>query len=120
MQNSWPLRHGQSPHWSNQKNSHFSQWVYNPHGKDGKAEEAALLWWVLSQIQRGGDLGHTIAVAHSEGRLSEFIMSYKLPMNCLVRSGIPGGSGKKNNKNPPRYVTQFGEQVHVTTEDAND
>ena len=41
-------------------------------------------------------------------------------MNCLVRSGIPGGSGKKNNKNPPRYVTQFGEQVHVTTEDAND
>ncbi|CAH3196961.1 unnamed protein product [Porites evermanni] len=67
----------------------------------------------------GGDLGHTIAVAHNEGRLSEFITSYKLPMNCLVRSGIPGGSGKKN-KNPPRYVTQFGEQVHVTTEDAND
>lgn len=74
----------------------------------------------LCPIQRGGDLGHTIAVAHNEGRLSEFITSYKLPMNCLVRSGIPGGSGKKNNKNPPRYVTQFGEQVHVTTEDAND
>ena len=72
---------------------------------------------------------HTIAVAHNEGRLSEFISSYKLPMNRLVRSGIPGGSGKKDNergckrkcsKNPPRDVTQFGERVHVTTEDAND
>ena len=55
---------------------------------------------------------------HKTRDVSEFISSYKLPMNRLVHSGIPGGSGKKDNeheckqkrsKNPPRDVTQFGE-----------
>lgn len=55
---------------------------------------------------------HTIAVVHNDGRLSEFITSYKLPMNRLVRYGTPGRSGKKDkrgckrkrSKNPLRDV----------------
>ena len=77
-----------------------------------------------------GICAHTIAVAHNEGRLAEFVSSYTLPLDRLVHSGIPGGSGKKDNErgskrkrthNPPREVAEFGERVHVmTTEEANE
>lgn len=73
---------------------------------------------------------HTIAVAHNEGLLPEFVSSYTLPLDRLVRSSIPGGSGRKDNEcgskrkctnYPSREVSQFGERVNVTTtEEAND
>ena len=41
---------------------------------------------------------HTIAVAHFEGSLNEFVSSYLLPVNRLVRSAIPICIGKKANE----------------------
>jgi len=32
---------------------------------------------------------HTIAIAHNEGLLKDFVSSYALPLDRLVRSGIP-------------------------------
>ena len=64
---------------------------------------------------------HTIAVAHNEGLLKEFIASYVIPVDRLVRSGIPGSTGKKANErgfkrkrqnNPPRDVAVYGDRVH--------
>ncbi|XP_068744815.1 uncharacterized protein [Montipora capricornis] len=72
---------------------------------------------------------HTIAVAHNEGRLKEVIASYVIPVDRLLRSGIPGSTGKKANErgfkrkrqnNPPRDVAVYGDRVPVTAEDANE
>ena len=69
---------------------------------------------------------HTIAIAHTEGLLKDFVSSYALPVDRLVRSGIPGGTGKKANEraskrkrsnNPRRDVTNYGERVTVNDDD---
>lgn len=73
---------------------------------------------------------HTIAIAHNEGLLKDFVSSYALPLDRLVRSGIPVGTGKKAHErgskrkrpnNPPRDVSDYGDRVPVvTTADANE
>ena len=74
---------------------------------------------------------HTIAIAHNEGLLKDFVSSYALPLDRVVRSGIPGGTGKKANErgskrkranNPPRDVSDYGDRVPVVTsvEDADE
>ena len=72
---------------------------------------------------------HSIAAAHDEGLLKEFIVSYVIPIDCLVRSGIPESTSKKANErgskrkcqnNSPRDVAVYGDRVLVTAEDANE
>ena len=63
---------------------------------------------------------HTIAVAHFEGSLNKF---YSLPVDRLVRSAIPIGTGKKanerasrrrRNNNGPRDLAEFGDRIKGT------
>ena len=69
---------------------------------------------------------HTIATAHNEGLLKDFVCSYALPVDRLVHSGIPGGTGKKANEpafkrkrsnNPHRDLSNYGECVTVNDDD---
>ncbi|KAK3704120.1 hypothetical protein QZH41_006809 [Actinostola sp. cb2023] len=66
---------------------------------------------------------HTIAVASHIGKLKNFVTSYEAPLDRMVRAGIPGGSGKKENEKKrkrhrvdhkdksARDVTEYGERV---------
>ena len=45
---------------------------------------------------------HTIAVAHNEGLLKEFIASYVIPVDRLVRSGIPEAQARRPTSVAPK------------------
>ena len=63
---------------------------------------------------------HTIAITHKKGLLKDFVSSYALPVDRLVRTGIPGRTVKKGNDrafkrkqwhNPLRDVSNYGDRV---------
>ena len=76
-----------------------------------------------------GICAHTLAGAHHLGMLSSYVESYKVPVERMVRSTIPSGAGKKDNKrksickrkkNPPRDGSQYGERINAEASTESD
>lgn len=69
---------------------------------------------------------HTIAVTSQTGKLVDFLGSYKPPLERMVSSNIPSGSGKKDNEksrkrlrkdHPVRDVQEYEERVATSSQE---
>ena len=66
-----------------------------------------------------GLCAHTLVVASELGNLAEYTKSYRFPLDQLVQSTIPSGTGKKDHEKgkrkrtskPPREVSTFGDRI---------
>ena len=78
--------------------------------------------FTCSECPRFTDRGlcaHTLVVASELGNLAEYTKSYRVPLDQLVQSTIPSGTGKKDHEKrkrkrtskPPREVSTFGDRI---------
>ena len=72
---------------------------------------------------------HTIAVASQTGKLVDFLGSYETPLERVVSSNIPSGSGKKDNDksrkrlrkdHPARDVKEYEERVAAGSQEKDE
>ena len=72
---------------------------------------------------------HTIVVASQTGKLVDFLGSYETPLERVVSSNIPSGSGKKDNEksrkrlrkdHPARDVQEYEERVAAGSQERKD
>ena len=84
---------------------------------------------VASRILKSLMCAHTIVVASQTGKLVDFLGSYETPLERVVSSNIPSGSGKKDNEksrkrlrkdHPARDVQEYEERVAAGSQERKD